>query len=109
VFNLEFEVEHVVPRALGGPDDLPNLALACRSCNLYKGTQQRAHDPLTDMDVPIFNPRLQHWGEHFRISLKSFAIEGLTATGRATARRLGMNRRQAVRARILWLATSLEL
>ena len=28
VFNLEFEVEHIVPTARGGSDELSNLALA---------------------------------------------------------------------------------
>jgi 5-methylcytosine-specific restriction endonuclease McrA len=38
VFNFPFEVEHIVPRSLGGADAEFNLALACRSCNLRKGT-----------------------------------------------------------------------
>ncbi|RYE42603.1 MAG: HNH endonuclease [Hyphomicrobiales bacterium] len=29
-------VDHVVPRSLGGPDDLTNYALACLSCNAAK-------------------------------------------------------------------------
>lgn len=32
-----WEVEHVKPRALGGSDELDNLALAHRSCNRAKG------------------------------------------------------------------------
>ena len=36
VFNFPFEVEHVVPPGCGGTDDESNLALACRSCNVYK-------------------------------------------------------------------------
>lgn len=32
-----WEIEHVKPRAFGGPDDLDNLALAHRSCNRTKG------------------------------------------------------------------------
>ena len=34
-------VEHIVPRAHGGGDDIENLALACVSCNNEKG---RRHD-----------------------------------------------------------------
>jgi hypothetical protein len=103
LFNLEFEVEHIVPWGRGGTDELDNLALACRSCNLRKGTAQRARDPETGEFTPIFNPRSDAWGDHFRIKLGTFRIEGLSPTGRATAWRLGMNRRPAVRARRLWL------
>jgi HNH endonuclease len=28
IFNLVFEVEHIIPRALNGPDDESNLALS---------------------------------------------------------------------------------
>ena len=53
VFNQEFEVDHVVPQASGGSDDFANLALACRSCNLRKGTAQRARDPETGQIVAL--------------------------------------------------------
>lgn len=36
VFNLQFEVEHIKPLSRGGDDSKNNLALSCRSCNLYK-------------------------------------------------------------------------
>ena len=47
VFNLEFEVDHVIPTSLGGSDDVDNLALACRSCNVRKGKAEHARDPDT--------------------------------------------------------------
>jgi hypothetical protein len=103
VFNLEFEVEHIVPTARGGADEIPNLALACRSCNLRKGMGERARDPVTGDLVRLFDPRHDAWGEHFRLSLTNFHVEGLTTVGRATVRRLGMNRPLAVRARRLWV------
>ena len=28
-----FTVDHVIPKSLGGSDELDNLALACRRCN----------------------------------------------------------------------------
>ena len=34
-----FHVDHVVPRALGGANDLPNLVPACPACNLRKGAR----------------------------------------------------------------------
>lgn len=41
-------VEHVVPRAHGGGDDLRNLALACSRCNQQKGRRIDAR-PRTDL------------------------------------------------------------
>ncbi len=38
VFNFPFEVEHIIPISRGEADAESNLALACRSCNLRKGT-----------------------------------------------------------------------
>jgi len=104
VFNQEFEVDHVVPHTSGGSDDIPNLALACRSCNLRKGTAQGARDPRTGQLFPLFNPRADDWGGHFVIDLDSFIIEGLTPKGRASARRLGRNRKVQVEARRLWMS-----
>jgi hypothetical protein len=103
VFNLEFEVDHIVPRGRGGADEVGNLALACRSCNGRKGPAQRARDPKTAEPMVLFDPRANVWGEHFQINLETFQIEGLTPVGRATVRRLGMNRQTAVRARRLWV------
>jgi 5-methylcytosine-specific restriction endonuclease McrA len=36
-FNANFAVDHIKPRKFGGTDHPDNLALACHSCNLYKG------------------------------------------------------------------------
>ncbi|PJH76551.1 MAG: HNH endonuclease, partial [Anaerolineae bacterium CG_4_9_14_0_8_um_filter_58_9] len=32
------EVDHIIPAALGGSDDIDNLWLACRPCNQYKAS-----------------------------------------------------------------------
>ena len=106
VSNLEFEVEHVVPLAAGGSGDLENLALACRACNVRKSHAVAAVDLLTGERVRLFNPRLDDWAEHYRLLLDG-KIEGRTRVGRATVGRLAMNREQAVRARLLWLASRL--
>lgn len=34
----EMQVDHIKPLALGGADDMSNLAPACRMCNFYKST-----------------------------------------------------------------------
>ncbi len=43
-FRASGEVDHIIPCALGGSDDLDNLALACHVCNGRKGgrTPQQA-------------------------------------------------------------------
>lgn len=65
VFNLPFEVEHITPRAHGGETTEDNLALACRSCNLYKADNVSAVDEATQQAVSLFNPRRAAWHEHF--------------------------------------------
>ena len=47
-----FETEHMTPRARGGSNRLPNLALACKPCNKKKGTmtcEEFGHPEVRDM------------------------------------------------------------
>lgn len=81
-----FEREHVVPVALGGRDDLANLAVACRRCNSNKGTRVDAIDPFSWSVAPLFNPRRIQWIEHFREL--GDEVVGITQIGRATAHAL---------------------
>ena len=37
-----FEIDHVIPRAKGGPDHIDNLQLLCGACNRAKGTGTHA-------------------------------------------------------------------
>lgn len=37
--NGKWHIEHQMPRALLGPDELPNLVAACPPCNLAKGSR----------------------------------------------------------------------
>ena len=85
-----FHIDHVVPRAAGGPTTADNLALACVSCSLRKWAQQTATDPDSGEEVPLFNPRRQAWSEHFR--WEGERIVPLTPTARATVAALAMNR-----------------
>jgi hypothetical protein len=107
VFNLPFEVEHVMPQARGGETVEDNLALSCRSCNLYKSDYVRAVDELTRQEVNLFNPRLDTWREHLSIDEETGDIKGLTATGRATISRLRINSVAQVEARKQWLRLGL--
>jgi hypothetical protein len=85
-----FHMDHVIPRAAGGPTTEDNLALACVSCSLRKCAQQSATDPDSGEEVSLFNPRTQGWAEHFR--WEGVRIVPLTAVGRATVTALALNR-----------------
>jgi len=86
-----FEVEHILPRALGGTTHPENLAFACRRCNVLKRDKIAALDPRTERLAPLFNPRRDHWSDHFRRSHDLLRIFGRTATGRATVGLLQLN------------------
>lgn len=55
---------HVVPRKHGGTDELKNLALACRHCNLHKSSNLSGIDEVTGEVVRLFHPRRDIWSEH---------------------------------------------
>lgn len=107
VFNMRFEVEHITPQARGGDESEENLALSCRSCNLYKSDHVSAVDKGTGDAVGLFNPRRDVWGEHFSLAAETGEIEGLTPCGRATVARLRMNSAAQVEARRSWLRLGL--
>ena len=97
------EIEHIIPRALGGGDDESNLWLSCSLCNRYKGSQVEAADPLTGSTEPLYNPRTNNWHEHFSWSADGAKIVGLTATGRGTVAALKLNNEVAVEVRRNWV------
>jgi len=99
----KFEIEHIIPLALGGSNDESNLWLACGACNGHKWMKVSAIDPVSGEDVPLFNPRTQHWTEHFRWDETGVFIIGLTAFGRATIVALQMNNELAVKVRGHWV------
>ena len=102
VFNLSFEVGHVLPPKSGGGHDIANLALACRSCNFFKSDSIEAVDPETNFVASLFSPRRDRWHDHFR-NLISGEIEGLTPIGRATVALLRMNTGFQINARLSWM------
>jgi hypothetical protein len=107
IFNLRFEVEHISPQSVEIDNDLANLALACRSCNLFKATFTRAVDPESGESVALFHPRQDVWAEHFALDPESRELRGLTDVGRASIVRLHMNDDFQIEARDLWLSLDL--
>jgi 5-methylcytosine-specific restriction endonuclease McrA len=99
--ELTHHIEHIIAKQHGGTDEASNLALACHRCNLRKGPNLTAIDPVTRDIVPLFHPRHNGWAEHF--VLEGERVVGLTAVGRATIELLAMNdaRRLELRMQIL--------
>lgn len=85
-----FHIDHAIPVVAGGPTTLDNLALACVSCSLRKGSKQNAPDGAAGAETPLFNPRKHVWTEHFRWDREH--VVPLTPIGRATVAALAMNR-----------------
>lgn len=98
------EIDHIIPKAIGGSDDEENLWLACSLCNNYKGTQIDAFDPITKTRINLFNPRSQKWSDHFTWSEDGAEIIGLTECGRATVIALRLNNNIAVTVRRQWVS-----
>jgi hypothetical protein len=107
VFNFAFEVDHIVPRAAGGTDQLDNLALACESCNIFKSDVTRRFDEIERVFADLFNPRIDLWQQHFFFDTESCQIAGLTATGRVTVIQLRLNSAFQLRARRHWMSSDL--
>lgn len=99
---VTFEVEHIIPRSLGGLTEFENLCLACPSCNRFKSNRLYC---LTDdgLECRLFHPQNDPWLEHFDWSVNGTLIVGLTDIGKATIRLLRMNRPQLIEVRSLWV------
>jgi hypothetical protein len=107
VFNFPFEVEHIVPTSRGGVNVESNLALACRSCNLLKGSRISEIDPVSNTEVRLFNPREDQWEEHFQVNSETGLIIGITPIGRVTVKSLELNSQSQIIARQLWIRLGL--
>ena len=87
-----FHFDHVHPVSRGGQDNSDNRAFACPSCNLSKSNRLTLMDPETSIEVPIFNPRVHEWHDHFRFD--GYTLVGLTPIGRALIGALELNSEQ---------------
>ena len=83
------QIDHIIAEKHGGETVEENLALSCAVCNKYKGSDIASIDNETGAIVPLFNPRMDVWSEHFRIENGIFI--GLTPNARATIRLLQIN------------------
>jgi HNH endonuclease len=103
IVGLSMEIDHLIPRVLGGSTVEENLWLACPACNAFKGQRISARDPESGQQVRLFNPRKQSWEEHFVWMDSGSRVVGRTAVGRATIQALRLNRPLLVEARRRWV------
>jgi hypothetical protein len=61
IFNVVMEVEHIIPVAKGGGSSDNNLALACRSCNGFKGIRSSYIDSESGQEQRFYHPRQDQW------------------------------------------------
>lgn len=86
------EVSYITPAKHGGTGNPDNLCLICLPCSHQKGADTASIDPDSRDEmviIPLFNPRLHVWSDHFRVV--EGRIEPLTATGRITVKMLDFN------------------
>jgi hypothetical protein len=103
LIGMRLEIDHLIPRSMGGPTREENLWLACSFCNEYKSTRVVAEDPESGRVVRLFNPRYQVWTDHFSWTESGVWIVGETVVGRATVEALRLNRPHLVRSRRVWV------
>ncbi|MCL1469842.1 HNH endonuclease [Argonema antarcticum] len=104
LIGMPLVIDHIIPRSMGGSSDRANLAASCYRCNEFKSAKTDAVDPLTGERVSLFNPRQNHWAEHFAWAQEGTLIAGLTATGRASVDALKLNNEYVVESRRIWVA-----
>ncbi len=86
---LGCQVDHVIAEKHRGSTIAGNLCYACTFCNRAKGTDIGSIAPSTGVFTRFFNPRTDHWYEHF--ILDGVVIEPRTSIGETTAIILDFN------------------
>ncbi|MBS1252062.1 MAG: hypothetical protein MAG451_01098 [Anaerolineales bacterium] len=101
---LRLTVDHIIAIKHGGPTTESNLALACLTCNLHKGSDIASFDPATGDLTSLYHPREQRWNDHFTLDFETGELRGKTPEGRATVRLLQMNTRERIEERLRLIA-----
>lgn len=63
-----------------------------QGCNNRKYVTVEVKDPVTQETVPLYHPRQNDWIKHFAWNEDCSEILGLTSIGRATVKKLQLNR-----------------
>ena len=96
-----FPVEHIIPKVAQGETTSENLAWSCQGCNNHKHAKTSGLDPETGEESPLYHPRKQQWGDHFRWTTDHLRLLGVTPIGRATVETLHLNRTEVVNLRTI--------
>lgn len=86
---LGCQVDHIIAEKHGGPTDPENLSYSCTFCNRAKGTDIGSIAPSTGEFTRFFNPRVDRWSDHFKLS--GIVIKPISTVGEATVRILEFN------------------
>ena len=84
---LPFQIDHIIAEKHGGSPTAENLALSCERCNSHKGPNIAGY--LEGMHIPLFNPRKDHWTDHF--VWDGPVLVGKTPIGKVTITVLAIN------------------
>ncbi len=103
-----FAVEHISPVVRGGSTVLNNLALACSTCNGHKYNHIEGYDIVSEETVPLYNPRLHHWTEHFAWDEDYVRLLGLSPIGRVTIEMFHLNRQRVINLRMVLFLVGLH-
>lgn len=95
------ELDHIIGVKHGGPTTAENLAFTCQPCNRNKGSDLGSINWQTGQLVRFFNPRTDHWAEHF--ALDGAHIQPLTEIGEVTVRILNFNSSDRIEERAGWI------
>lgn len=72
-----FQIDHITSLKHGGATEQDNLAYACTLCNRNKGSDLGTRLVKNGPLIPFFNPRMEHWSDHFKIERDGF-IQAMT-------------------------------
>lgn len=96
-----FVMEHIIPKSRGGASTLDNLAFSCQGCNGAKYTKTEVWNETLQVMIPLFNPRVHEWQEHFQWSDNTETLEAISQIGLVTIETLKLNRQEVVNLRRL--------
>jgi HNH endonuclease len=85
----DFHIEHIIGVQHGGPSSSNNLAYCCSVCNWKKGANIATILSFGGDLIPLFNPRTQHWFEHFQVN--NGELIALSFSAEATIKLLELN------------------
>ena len=93
-----YHIDHIISEKQGGATVYGNLALACRLCNLSKGSSIAAWHEHKEVLIRLFNPRKDKWNQHFELRPNGY-IAPRTEIGLATVKVLDLNNLARVQSR----------